>query len=625
MAAGNDPTQDSKDISRICNIYHYEATEWKSKFDHQELGYKYLAGEQYSREKLDWYEAEKRPANTFNLIFPQFNHVLGNFYLNDQPEQVYAQPGGTPDIAMILRDMIDHIKIDNEFQKELARTVLAGLVGGSYIYPRFSSEKHIDGSVVIKNVDEFEVMYDSRAKEYFTDDGKYQIRSRWMTTEDILHWWPQHRTRLKEYLREKDDPNFFSTLGEFNMAQVRHRDFIDEDRGKYRIIEFHEKPWETTEVAVNGLTGNMHIMNLEGRKRDMFMRANPNMRIIEDEAQVKRITTIMPGLNFTLDEKKADIQDGTWDIINYHAYNYGIVTRDNFGIFKNAIGPQDDFNEARNRTLDIINKSANVGETYAPDAFMNADEMENYGSKPGMVRKLKDAHKNISQVYQRDDPPKFPFTDSKYAIDGMELLQKITGISDALRGQLQNKNQAASLFAQQVKQAEVALVPTYINLRLTKNRLFNKVILLIQKNFTSERYFLINNPKVKEPKDIFINVQHGNTILNDVTVGRYKAFTDEVDQNPTAKHLRFLQKTEIVNFIKDALGPAAVDYDWWLEESDLGDLTEVKARIRQVLAQAGIQSGQEEAFQVTGAVMDLASKKQALEEPGATAEVQEAQ
>ena len=63
----------------------------------------------------------------------------------------------------------------------------------------------------ILNVDEYEVMFDHRAKRYFADDGRYMWRSRWMTVDQILAKWPNWRSQLKPIMIDPENSAYYDS------------------------------------------------------------------------------------------------------------------------------------------------------------------------------------------------------------------------------------------------------------------------------------------------------------------------------------------------------------------------------------------------------------------------------
>jgi hypothetical protein len=400
----------------------------------------------------------------------------------------------------------------------------------------------------------------------------------------------------------------------------------NEREGKYRIIEWHEKRFEEVEVAIDTATGQSQIWSLEGKKADLFFKVNPNAKIIRRRDEVKTITEIIPGLNYFLGERKADLQDRTFDLIPFSAYNYGRRAIQNYGLFKNSVGPQDDFNSWQNQSNALINIAVNPGITYKPDALKNPKQVELYGNAPGTNYQIKSEYQ-IAESIRQNEGPKLPFAPAQLAGERGDLLQKITGITPNMMGVQETKAENASLFAQRVNQAKTALQVLYNNFSRSKRRMYNKCIQLMQENYDTTRYFLITQPETREQKEIFVNVQVGEKVLNDIRTGRYQVIADDMERNPTAKQIRFVQKTEVVQtvltmFSAVPIPPDAIVIilDWWLSESDLGDIDKFIAAFAGVLSQQQAAQTDEmqkqSAMQDVGALLDLASKKNSLDTAG---------
>ncbi len=572
-------------ISDHIRVFHRELPVWTPHFKEMQTGYEYLAGNHYEEPQKEWYKSLRRPTRVFNLIFPLFNQVLGDFLLNDQKMKVYAKPGGTNEIAALFEDQLDHINTQSDYKSMLADGMLSGLVKVGYFFPRFSNETTIQGSIQIGVVDEFEIMFDSRCSNYFLDDAEYIIRSKWMRPEQIYHLWPNHRSQLENFIGDlKNLESNFVWDNTTVTDPFLNVDFINEKEGRYRVIEFHHLVSEMTEVAFDVETGDSTIYpSLTPKKQKLFQLVNPNTKIIQRQDWIKRVTTFIPGLFFQLDHVKSDIQDRSHDIIPFFSYHYGIRTINNMGMFKNAKDPQDDFNSWKNQSNTIINKTVDPGWIYKPDALQNPAEVELYGSMPGFSPKVNYEY-DLDQAIQLNQTPVLPFGPDQMALEAADFLQKVTGVTPNIMGQTQTKQENASLFAQRVRQARTALSVITHNFSRSKVRIYNKVILLMQENYTIDHFWQISKPD-EDRADEMIRA------MNDFKVGRYEIFPDDQERNPNAKAVRFMQKSEVVNIVLQMFPQGSIDPNlivqimaWWLDESDLGDIDK--------LIQAFVQSTQ---------------------------------
>lgn len=599
-------------IIEIARAFQYEIDVWRPVYDEIEKGYKFLAGEQYDEAEIQWYKSQRRPTNVFNMIFPHVNVIMGDFLENDKKPKVYPMGAGSREIAALLEDILDSLNFDpsNDFAGAMVETLLAALVKVGWIYPHYANDSdNIDGRIIHKNVDEFEIMFDSRAKDYFLDDAVYLMRSRWLRREDIEHIWPHKRRELATILRDRNENGYWDSVPEDVHAMCHYKEFIHEIDGRYRVIEYHKMTYERTEVAYNPMTRDMVIWDVEGEKADRFLKSNPDYRITEMEDKIKYITYVIPGLNFHLEHKRADLQDKTFDYIPLFAYKYAKKTIDSFGIFKNSMGPQRELNDWHNRTADILNKSANPGQIWRPGYVRNPRDVENYISMTGKDIQVKDDAPDLDQVWRRIDPPSFPQGTDVMQREALDLLPKILGITPNQMGFSETRQEPAELFARRVRQATKALATVLRNINRTKKRRDDKTLSLIQRYYNTQRIFPIISKDTNDIREVMINVQLGDRILNDITVGRYQVVIDDIEQNPTARMARFELKTQLVQFIANLYGPAAIDPEWWLKEADLGDVSTLIERINAAMNQIAESTQEAEGFAATQQLMDIAQKR----------------
>jgi len=614
----NDLTPDEK-VSEITQIFLNEYDQrWKKKYEEFEQVYDYLGGNQYTAKQIKFYNSFRRPTDVFNIIFGIFNAVMGDLISTDNKVKLFPTAAGTPEVAQSLEKLLKHYDFNDRinFNDQILQTALAGCVGFGYAYTRWSDELEIDGGVVTTNDDEFDVLFDSRARDWMLDDAVYTQRHPWMTVQQILAGWPQHRGKLNGVLRDVKNAEIYDNLPDNITDFITHPDLVYEKENKYRVVEHFEMAYERHEVAVDGNTNDATLFTLQGAKRELFLRANPQIQIIDlPDQRVKKKTTILPGLHFMLeDTKDAEVQDGTHDIVLFAPYPYGKKTIDHFGLGRNSIGPQKNFNQWRNQTQHIINQSANIGAIMNLSAFENPQDAKNYGKEAGLNLYLKDGY-DATQAFKEGSPPKFPFATDKMSQEAIELFYKITQITPNIQGLEQSSGENASLFANRVQQAKKTMEIIHLGLRRLKKRLIEKRTRFIQHHLTEERYFVITNPQKGTQEELFVNLQVGDDVLNNLQVGEYQVIAEMADSDPFSKRLRFMEKFELATFLRDTFGPAAIDPRWLLEDLEDQDIEKVIARIEAVLQAQMASSGEDEAMQGLGNLMTLAKQKQDLERP----------
>ena len=598
-------------VKQITNIFLNHVQIFSEIYDEIETGYNFLAGKQYSKKALKWYEKQRRPANVFNILFPVFNTMIGEFILSDNKIRVYPRPGAQKETAIQLEDYLDNMGISTEAKYELSKTLLAGLIRIGYVYARYSDEQQIDGSYLFTNEDEFGIMFDARARHPFLDDAKFIIRSRWMELDEILRIAPDKARIIKERHNDLMGKALWETLSmmdpEFSLS-MENPMIQDRKNGKYRVIEFHEMKYERAPVAVDTVTGIAEPFFLTGKKADIYRKIHPECKIIEKMTNVKYVTTVMPGVSLLLDSKKSNIQDGRFDIIPFIPYNYSRYAKDGFGIMRNTIGVQKDFNDQKNRATEAVDKSVDLPIFFKPSNLLNPKEIEYYGAKTGIKVQIKEG-KQISDSVQIGKSTQWPFTVDNLSKEDEQLIMRIASITPNFLGLSEHSQEPASLFAQKLRQAQKSIAVMDMNFRLLKKRLSEKAIKALQQNVKTEKYFYMAGAG----KTIGFNIPAANRILFDLSVGDYDVFIDSLQQDPTARQIRFMQKTELVQLLANLYGPMSIDPEWWLSESDLGDMNKIIARIEQIIQAQQMQAEKQGAVADQSAVMNLAKQKLNLE------------
>ena len=606
----------NEEVQLAIQTFQNDQVAWAREYDLYEQGYRFLAGKHYTDEQISWYELQRRPTYVWNLVFPIFNSMLGNFLLSQSKDRVYATTTQRPNTAEIFEDLLDNIMIQGGGKDEFSKAMFSGLIKRGWLYPRFSDERELEGSINLSAEDEFDFTFDPRARRYDLMDAVYMTRSRWLTTDRITALWPNHRRELEESLRDVHDSKFLEAAADWLRNQAHHKDWVDYKSGQYRVLEFHYRTIKPTEVVADTVTGNMEILRLSGKKRDLFLRANPTYRIVERTAPLIDVLTVVPAINFRLEKKEAEIQDGYFDYFPFSAYNYGMNTIENFGIIQNAVGPNKDFNDRRNRSLDIMNKIANAGTLAKPDQILNWGTVKQRSNEPGLIKEV-EKNARLDDVWRREEAPSYPAGEGQLAQEEFQLLHRITGVTENYVGQTQSQQENASLFAYRVRQAEKSMFIIERNIRNWRRNVMNRVIKLIQKYYDTERVLLIHPPG-KDPRTIALNLQLGDQVVNDVTQGDYRILVSSEEQNPTAKYSRWLQKWEIAQILLNdpQLGADAMDWEWLFQEADLGEVDMLIQKIMNKLNQTRTMVGNAQAMADAQNLMTAARQKVDMEEGG---------
>lgn len=571
-------------LAMVMRCYQNALSNAILEYDEMKQGYDLLMGKHYTDEQIAYYKKLKRPTNVWNLFLPVFNHIVGEFIVTKSRMKIYGYWGGTADIAKIYEKICQYIQIQSEYKTTMIKTYVEGLIKRGWSTIEYNNKKELEGSANVYSVPNMEMMVDTRAQELLGMDGQFQIRTKWLDSKDLMNAWPEWKSELKPILMDAEQSRFLSNSDQ-TMTQWRNSDFMDLVNGQYRVIEFQWRDYRDADVLVNPQNGDREILQLDPVKRKLVQRAMPGWKILSAKnVPVVMKTYVIPALTFFLSEEENEVQDGMFNYFPFSAYGmYSPDFQRQFALTKNGRGPQLDFNDRKNRELDVLNKSASTGVIMKPSAIENYNAIKNRTSQPGIEVLIKAGH-NVRDVFERMDPAKLPTAESNQANESFNLFHKILSITENLRGETQTNQENASLYAQRLQQAQKALLPINLCYQKMEDAMWNRGVKLIQRFYNASKVIPIIGGK--DVEFLQINVQQGDRIFNDISIGKYAIFPSTEPTNPTIQQAKFLMKQELVNTIVSLFGPQtaaiSIDVDWWLEDVDLGDLEGMKSRLKQV-------------------------------------------
>lgn len=598
---------------QISDVILQELPVFQKRWDAHNLGLDFLRSIQYTPEQIAYYDLQKRPTNVFNIVTEKINHLLGDQLLNDQPQRVLAKAGGTQQVALVHEKILDHWHSpdQNDYKRVIGEVALHGWVQGSCLFPRWSNEREIDGSIVYGMEPMDNIMWDTRARHYFLDDAKYMLRFRWMAPDDIANEkkWKHVKDEINKLLNDTTYASQVWGGTEWQARNAQSASFVNQKDGKYLVVEYYTMEWESVEVAYNPQTKTADILAIEDEARKQaYIDGHPELVIVESTERVKYRTTVIPGLNIFVGKEKCDTQDRKYDLIVYHPYNYANYVHQYFGLMTLLMGPQKHLNDIQNRTLDAMNKSVNPGLELVPDAYENPEALQ-YAGQAGFKLFKKKNFANI-QTFRQFEGPQFNTAFAQATKDALFFIESLTTSENAL-GRSETSNEPAMLFQSRVLQSQIRFAVPNFWLNSTKCRLNNKIIRQTQANLPAERLFLITDRQTGEQQQIYVNVPWGQQILNDIRTGEYQVSVDDQQKTPMAQFLRNQTRERFAAFLQQTFGPNAyrvIDWKGLFENSDLGEMEDQLKLIEDFIGKLAAQEDQNVALVKTNAFLDTVRK-----------------
>src|SRR3990167_2744879 len=212
-----------------------------------------------------------------------------------------------------------------------------------------------------------------------------------------------------------------------------------------------------------------------------------------------------------------------------------------FGLITQAKDPQREVNKRKSQALHHLNTCANSGWVYEEGSVVNEEDLEDFGSKPGLHIKYKKGY----QKPERIQPTQLSDGHLTLAEMGYNDIKRITGVNADLlgvqeKGDPQSESGIALLRRQQ--QGNTVLESVFDNFRLSKLAFGKTLVDLIQKSGAYSREEILNLVVDGKEQEIAVNQgQPSSTLLavdqlmNDLTVGRYGVSIDMQTHTPTTR------------------------------------------------------------------------------------------
>lgn len=510
----------------------------------------YFEGKQWREADLRKLESEGRPALTINKIRPLVNLVLG-YHLNNQTDLRYM-PGndgsGTADIARCLTAVSKQISEMNELPFIDAEVFLDGiLTGRGYYDARMDFEDNMFGSCKWAAVDNFSVYPDPDADSYDLNTGNYVMTSKWISVEEVRHFYGIEAENMIRPLTNGMTFNQFpSTIyeGHEEISPWRRFGGDVENPNSWRLYTDQFYNWvDTYRKTIRALDIQHYVRTWSWFFVDL--KTGDQKRIPDDwgpeKVQKVLVWCEQNGENLVVMRKRhrrlrwthmvGDIivfdewsPYSTFTIVPFFPYFRRGKTR---GMVDDLLDPQDEINVRRSARINIIGRSSNGGwkfhkGTLTPEQKRN---LEVNGGKPGFHLEWDGQEKGLPAPEQIN-PAQAPVSIEQLEKEAEGDIKEIAGINDSALGQVDQATISGRAIQARQQQTVIGLEGFISNYHRTKHLCGRKQLQIVQEHYTDERIVRITGPG-SSPIAMVINQRSAAGIVNDVTLGTYRAVIDE--------------------------------------------------------------------------------------------------
>jgi hypothetical protein len=533
---------------------------------------RFLENDQWSEEDRARLEAQQRPALTINKIRPVMNLIMG-YHLNNRTDICYL-PGhdgtGSADMARVLTHVGTNIAEINRLTHKDLDLLQDGLTTGrAYQDWRVDFARNDFGEVRVENVDPFSVYLDPDADSNDLNDHSFVMQSKWLTLEEIEHWYGRRVFDLVVPLANgmtfSNSPA--SLIAGYDEVEITPwRRFGGEDSEDRNWIEqadylFHDwidrqrKQIRMLDIQHYILTTRQFFIDLETGDR----------KPVPDHWGQDRVAKVMlwaqeMGAPLTVEARptrRLRMTQMIGDIVAYDAWSpYETMTMVGYfpyfrrgrtqGVVEHLIGVQKEINYNRSARTNAAGRIAAGGWMYDKDSLsaQGKANLSKHGASAGLNLEYDSKNGSLPRPEQIGiQNAQFPW--EKLEKDAAEDLVSIAGINAAALGQVQSAAASGLRVLAEQRQAVVGLEVPLARYREMKDLAGRKQLELIQNWYTEQRVVRVLGINEMNPQSMIINEATAAGVINDVTIGRYAVLVDETPISKTYLEGQFRELLEM--------------------------------------------------------------------------------
>lgn len=546
-------------------------TEWQNQAQ-RDLDF-YL-GKQWDSKDIDKLNREGRPALTFNHIRAPINLVSGYERQNKHDIKVVNKKGGSRVLAEVLTKLIKDIMDTQNGSYEKSLAFWKGIITarGWLALNMDYEEDPINGNIVIEEVSPFKVFPDPFFEKYDLRDAMFMFKIAWLPKDKIEQTWPDKKKDLESlHAIEKDKQSI--DYGDDYRDSRRASGTGEEKEYKYRTKECTWIDYKKVKYLVNSRTGE--IRNAEDwttLKLKAMTAIFPDWKVVERSKKTLHLTQYVG--NVILQDLEDPFNGVTRHLlIPFFAYWIEGKWR---SLITDLQDPQQEINKRRSQLLHHLNQSAHSGWIADEDAVADWKDVEDFGSKPGVIIKVR-KNKRLDRI----DPAPLSEGHLILAKEAEMAIKIVSGVNADLLGLTPERQESGVAMQLRQRQGNITIESLFDNLRLTEKILGQTLIEMIQRSGVYSKEEMVKVVIDGQEQEVQVNQKTQGMlgaiekIQNDLSIGRYAVTVTSSPITPTARLANFYALTEMA---KQGL---PVPPDMIIEQSDMPNKEEMIRRLKE--------------------------------------------
>ena len=597
-----------KEADKVLKAFRFAQDSFLTARQESERAVRYLNNDSWTSTEKSNATKYKKPLLKYNIITPIISTLVGNEQLNRRKARFKPTTVESVNVCDAIQGRWNAINDEQDFEDKLQMAFIDALTTklGGWIQRSFevNEEGYLDYKYDVLN--NFRVWIDpeTRANDYRLKHCRWLIKEGWEALDVIKE---KYSIPSDDMEREKDR-DWWDNLSQIfrrfsNNTYSTRAENYDKENDRYRILEMQERRTIKMFKTYNGLEYKI-IPAKEFpalKKEDEYLE-----KIMEIDKDVMHMTTIIPYFG-DLVVRDEEIQQNTanFDVFPVWSYNYNVQVNEQTSLVDLLLDIQDDVNKAKSQARDYVTQILSGGVFIDKREKETIKALKQKGNQPNMVYELN----NPALMPQKMPPSTIPPDVLANSENSVAFAQRVSLISEAMKGETARSGESGVLFEQKVQRAAAAINPYFKNL--------SRVRKVIAEDFVDNFPFVYAEEDriigIKEEnvfKQVILNLNFAGRILTNVANPSIYVELDEGEDNVTNVEDNFNKMLALTNVIGQ-INPAFVDIRTLIESAPISGSDKMVEFMDQMM-QAQSQAGQEQE-EMARQQQDIASTKGKLE------------
>jgi hypothetical protein len=528
----------------------------------------HFLGNQWSLEELAYLNNQRRSSYTYNRQMALINLVSGRQIKNRRSIVIDPIENSSEETAQILSDSMQYVMKYGKGYEAISAAFKGSLISGlSFLSPYIDYRSDpVSGDIKFHKDDWNAIIFDPFLTKRDLSDCSFVARRKFLSRTEIISLIPDKEDLIKSLPWGSRDDKFtyMPYARQWGMQKLLN------------YTEYWRTKWVIKEVLVDMMTGETKEWDGDRARLRLFKQSFPSIEVIKKPVRTVELGIIVEGelLYYGKDPFGLDdypfvpffaVFEPSYDLFTWKIQSLCRVNRDS----------QSELNKRRSKLIDVVDSQLNTGWIAKTNSVSNPKSL--YKSGQGQVVFLKPEAQmtDVQRLEAPNVPPAYFQIEQELGDDFFMSL----GLSRESIGMAENENveSAAILSKMRAEAGWLPMAHIFEGLRESEELLGEKVLKLMQLNYTAEK---IQNITKKQPTPEFFSK----------IFAKYNVVVEEGVLTDTQRQSQFIQ----MNALRQ-MGVQFTDAEI-VEASNLHDKKQYKERLAQ--QQQAMQQQQQLATQV---------------------------